>query len=92
MTQDTIKSVGKNTLEWLRRNGAGCTLEGLALGVNVDSPFTVTEDKVVYNDTLLSAILLSVRVGTCGSVFLNVSLSTEKQKSWLSNRSKPGRC
>lgn len=52
-------------------------MEGLILGVNIDSLFIVIKEKMVYNGILLSVILLCVRLGICGSVFLNVFLYRE---------------
>lgn len=72
MIQDVIKkNGGKNTLEWLRRSGAQYTVEDLTLGVNMDSPSTVTKDKAVYNDP---GRAVNVRLGTYAAVFKCVCL------------------
>lgn len=79
MIQDVIKkNGGKNTLEWLRRSGARCTVEDLTLGVNLDSPSTVTKDKAVYNDP---GRAVNVRLGTYAAVFSNVSASFSETES-----------
>lgn len=64
---------------WLaEKTWAGYAVEGLTLGVNLDSPSTVTKDKAVSNHP---GNVVSVNLETCATVFLNVSVSFTETES-----------